>query len=132
MFKFAPGTPAHGASGERSIVWSATTDLVPDPDTAATGLVNAYLSDRFPQGGFSVDVRLSARTASGRLYRIFQAHGRYRDLPSAWQGFVLFFPGKGIALIGEVHTLNGEGLRATLGLGDAETAAWATSFEPAP
>ncbi|MEJ1967962.1 MAG: hypothetical protein WDN03_04870 [Rhizomicrobium sp.] len=132
VFRFDPATGTHGAAGERTVVWNALTALIPNSDVAALDFATGFLTERYPHGRFQIATKIKARTADGRLYYVFTAHGIYKDTAALWTGVVMYFVLKGAGLAADVHTLNAAAAPGQRALGDEETVAWGTSLRPGP
>jgi hypothetical protein len=130
LFKFTPSIPAAGATGERTVMWRKVADLVTNTDAFALDFANGFLGDRYPQGHFEIATKVKSRTADGRPYYVFTAKGLYKDIPAQWTGVVVYYPARGAALAGDLHSLKGQGTRDQLGISDSEIIAWGTSLNP--
>jgi hypothetical protein len=86
----------------RTVEWLRLEKPV-DPaqyDSQATDAVTGYLDARFG-GKLTVADRGKVRDADGRLVYAFAAKGTVNDVPTAWQGAVVFFD-SGVALVSEL------------------------------
>jgi hypothetical protein len=86
----------------RTVEWLRLEKPV-DPsqyDSQATDAVAGYLEARFG-GKLTVADRGKFRDADGRLVYAFAAKGIVNDVPTAWQGAVIFFDG-GVAPVSEL------------------------------
>ncbi len=86
----------------RTVEWLRLEKPV-DPsqyDQQATDAVAGYLEARFA-GKLAVVDRGKFRDADGRLVYAFAAKGIVNDVPTAWQGAVIFFD-SGVALVSEL------------------------------
>jgi hypothetical protein len=86
----------------RTVEWLRLEKPV-DPsqyDAQATAAVDGYLEARFG-GKLTVAGRGKFRDAGGRLVYAFAAKGIANDVPTAWQGAVIFFD-SGVALVSEL------------------------------
>ena len=128
LFKFTAAS--RDATGERTINWHKVTDLIANTDAFAQSLVEGFLADRYPKGYFTIGTRVRQRDADGQPYYLFTAQGVYKDAPAVWTGIVRVFPGQGVAMAADVHSMKGQETRDKLGLTDAEIIAWGTSLNP--
>jgi hypothetical protein len=128
LFKF--DAPARDATGERTVNWHKVTDIIANTDGFAGSLAEGILADRYPKGAFTITSRVKRRDAGGQPYYLFTAQGVYKDAPAEWTGVVRIFPGQGVAMAADVHSMKGQDTRDKLGITAAEILAWGTSLKP--